>query len=85
MFVFDKYQHKNMLILYDAVGALADAVGSTLQNPMYVKILMPLLLKCWSKLIPSVRQADLRAVSNNRAHISAPVSGIPTKSRDGRA
>ncbi|KAI0369031.1 ARM repeat-containing protein [Pilatotrama ljubarskyi] len=47
---FDKYQHKNMLILYDAVGTLADAVGSALQNPMYVEILMPPLLKRWSKL-----------------------------------
>ena len=47
---FDKYQHKNMLILYDAVGTLADAVGSALQNPTYVEILMPPLLKRWSKL-----------------------------------
>ncbi|KAF7798984.1 hypothetical protein EIP86_010213 [Pleurotus ostreatoroseus] len=47
---FDKYQHKNMLILYDAVGTLADAVGPALQNPAYVDILMPSLLKRWSKL-----------------------------------
>ncbi|KAJ3554427.1 hypothetical protein NM688_g3116 [Phlebia brevispora] len=47
---FDKYQHKNMLILYDAVGTLADAVGPSLQNPQYVEILMPSLLKRWSKL-----------------------------------
>ncbi|EJF56854.1 ARM repeat-containing protein [Dichomitus squalens LYAD-421 SS1] len=50
VFAFDKYQHKNMLILYDAVGTLADAVGSALQNPTYVEILMPPLLKRWSKL-----------------------------------
>ena len=50
VFAFDKYQHKNMLILYDAVGTLADAVGSALQNPVYVEILMPPLLKRWSKL-----------------------------------
>ena len=47
---FDKYQHKNMLILYDAVGTLADAVGSALQSPTYVEILMPPLLKRWEKL-----------------------------------
>ncbi|PCH36569.1 ARM repeat-containing protein [Wolfiporia cocos MD-104 SS10] len=47
---FDKYQHKNMLILYDAVGTLADAVGSALQNPAFVDILMPSLLKRWGKL-----------------------------------
>ncbi|KAI0767131.1 ARM repeat-containing protein [Fomes fomentarius] len=50
VFAFDKYQHKNMLILYDAVGTLADAVGSALQNSTYVEILMPPLLKRWSKL-----------------------------------
>ncbi|OJT13444.1 Transportin-2, partial [Trametes pubescens] len=50
VFAFEKYQNKNMLILYDAVGTLADAVGSALQNPTYVEILMPPLLKRWSKL-----------------------------------
>ncbi|KAK0430055.1 related to importin beta-2 subunit (transportin) [Armillaria ostoyae] len=50
VFAFDKYQHKNMLILYDAVGTLADAVGRALSNPMYVEILMPPLTNRWSKL-----------------------------------
>ncbi|OBZ69869.1 Transportin-1, partial [Grifola frondosa] len=50
VFAFDKYQHKNMLILYDAVGTLADAVGPALQNPAYVDILMPSLTRRWSKL-----------------------------------
>ncbi|KAJ6451941.1 armadillo-type protein [Mycena sanguinolenta] len=45
---FDKYQHKNMLILYDAVGTLA--VGRALQNPRYVEILMPPLTNRWSRL-----------------------------------
>ncbi|KAF9563008.1 transportin-PC [Agrocybe pediades] len=47
---FDKYQHKNMLILYDAVGTLADAVGRALQNALYVDILMPPLTGRWAKL-----------------------------------
>lgn len=47
---FEKYQHKNMLILYDAVGTLADAVGRALQNSVYVDILMPPLTNRWSKL-----------------------------------
>ena len=50
VFAFDKYQHKNMLSLYDAVGTLADVVGSALQTPSYVEILMPPLLKRWEKL-----------------------------------
>ncbi|KAL0955693.1 hypothetical protein HGRIS_001916 [Hohenbuehelia grisea] len=50
VFAFEKYQHKNMLILYDAVGTLADAVGRALSNPAYVEILMPPLTHRWSKL-----------------------------------
>lgn len=47
---FDKYQHKNMLILYDAVGTLADAVGRELSRTDYVEILMPPLTRRWTKL-----------------------------------
>ncbi|KIJ51420.1 hypothetical protein M422DRAFT_158398 [Sphaerobolus stellatus SS14] len=50
VFAFDKYQAKNLLILYDAVGTLADAVGRALSNPQYVEILMPPLLRRWAKL-----------------------------------
>ncbi|EJD42027.1 ARM repeat-containing protein [Auricularia subglabra TFB-10046 SS5] len=49
-FAFEKYQQKNMLILYDAVSTLADAVGSALQNPMYVQILVPPLISRWERL-----------------------------------
>lgn len=75
VFAFDKYQHKNMLILYDAVGTLADAVGSALQNPTYVEILMPPLLKRWSKLkdddedlVPLLEVRMLRRNFYNAAH-----------------
>lgn len=50
VFAFQKYQHKNMLILYDAIGTLADAVGRALSNPHYVEILMPPLTGRWNKL-----------------------------------
>lgn len=50
VYAFDKYQHKNMLILYDAVGTLADAVGGALQDPVFVEILMPPLTRKWAKL-----------------------------------
>ncbi|KAH7907343.1 armadillo-type protein [Hygrophoropsis aurantiaca] len=50
VFAFGKYQHKNILILYDAVGTLADAVGRALQNSVYVEILMPPLTERWAKL-----------------------------------
>ncbi|KAH0578184.1 hypothetical protein H2248_004059 [Termitomyces sp. 'cryptogamus'] len=61
MLGFDLYQDKNMLILYDAVGTIANAVGRALQDPRYIDILMPPLTAKWSnlwdedeKLIPSL-------------------------------
>ncbi|XP_034448323.1 transportin-2-like isoform X8 [Hippoglossus hippoglossus] len=33
VFAFGKYQHKNLLILYDAIGTLADSVGHHLNQP----------------------------------------------------
>ncbi|KAJ7151177.1 Tnpo1 protein [Mycena filopes] len=39
-----------MLILYDAVGTLADAVGRALQNPRYAEILPPPLTNRWARL-----------------------------------
>jgi len=50
VFAFQKYQHKNMLILYDAVGTLADSVGRALSNPTFVEILLPPLTDRWDKL-----------------------------------
>ncbi|PFH50469.1 hypothetical protein AMATHDRAFT_47886 [Amanita thiersii Skay4041] len=38
---FKKYQRKNMLILYQVLGKLADNTGDSLQNPICVEILMP--------------------------------------------
>ncbi|GAA5942297.1 Kap104p [Sporobolomyces koalae] len=50
VYAFQKYQQKNLLILYDAIGTLADAVGNTLNNPAYIDVLMPPLIQKWSKL-----------------------------------
>lgn len=50
MFAFSKYQAKNLLILYDAIGTLADAVGATLCKPEYVQLLMPPLIARWNAL-----------------------------------
>lgn len=47
---FGKYQQKNLLILYDAIGTLADSVGSALSRPDYVDILMPPLINKWGEL-----------------------------------
>jgi transportin-1 len=49
-FAFQKYQQKNLLILYDALGTLADSVGGALGQPVYMEILMPPLIERWMKL-----------------------------------
>lgn len=50
VFAFTKYQHKNLLILYDAVGTLADSVGHHLNKAEYINILMPPLIDKWNQL-----------------------------------
>ncbi|XP_052073845.1 transportin-1-like isoform X1 [Mytilus californianus] len=50
VFAFNKYQHKNLLILYDAIGTLADSVGHHLNKPEYVNMLMPPLIEKWNVL-----------------------------------
>uniref|UniRef100_A0AAZ3S7I0 Transportin-1 n=1 Tax=Oncorhynchus tshawytscha TaxID=74940 RepID=A0AAZ3S7I0_ONCTS len=50
VFAFSKYQHKNLLILYDAIGTLADSVGHHLNKPEYIQMLMPPLIAKWNQL-----------------------------------
>jgi len=50
VFAFSKYQHKNLLILYDAIGTLADSVESALNKQEYIDILMPPLIDKWHSL-----------------------------------
>ncbi|TPX33899.1 hypothetical protein SmJEL517_g03297 [Synchytrium microbalum] len=49
-YAFQTYQHKNLLILYDAVGTLADSVGHHLNQPAFIEILMPPLIAFWQRL-----------------------------------
>jgi hypothetical protein len=44
------FQHKNLLILYDAIGTLADSVGHHLNKPEYINLLMPPLIQKWNVL-----------------------------------
>ena len=48
IFAFSKYQQKNLLILYDAIGTLADAVGGALNTPEHVGVLLPPLVERWN-------------------------------------
>eukprot|EP01133_Synstelium_polycarpum_P017492 gene17492-20870_t len=47
---FQKYQAKNLLILYDAVSTLAKVVGKELNKPEHIKVLIPPLLEKFNSL-----------------------------------
>ncbi|XP_044508458.1 transportin-1-like [Mangifera indica] len=55
MCAFGKYQRRNLRIVYDAIGTLADAVGQELNQPTYLEILMPPLITKWQQLPNSDR------------------------------
>lgn len=42
-----RYQAKGMMILYDAIQTLADAVGNELNRPEFIELLMPPLMDKW--------------------------------------
>ncbi|KAK3193287.1 hypothetical protein Dsin_024597 [Dipteronia sinensis] len=50
MCAFGKYQRRNLRIVYDAIGTLADAVGEALNQPVCLEILMPPLIAKWQQL-----------------------------------
>ncbi|KAI9202172.1 armadillo-type protein [Polychytrium aggregatum] len=47
---FQLYQKKNLLILYDAVGTLADSVGAALSNERYAGVIMQPLIAKWDTI-----------------------------------
>jgi len=49
-YALHRYQAKNMLVLYDAIGTLAEAVGPALNRKELIKILMPPLIKRWNEV-----------------------------------
>ncbi|CAI9104774.1 OLC1v1003526C1 [Oldenlandia corymbosa var. corymbosa] len=53
MCAFGKYQRRNLRIVYDAIGTLADAVGGELNQPKFLEILMPPLIAKWQQLSDS--------------------------------
>lgn len=53
MCAFGKYQRRNLRIVYDAIGTLAEAVGGELNQPRYFDILMPPLIAKWQQVSDS--------------------------------
>eukprot|EP00158_Paraphelidium_tribonemae_P006119 Partr_v1_DN27682_c0_g1_i2_m64839 putative Transportin len=47
---FSKYQRKNLLILYDAIGTLAEGISEAMNDGKYVDLLMPPLIQKWQSL-----------------------------------
>ncbi|KAJ8345845.1 hypothetical protein SKAU_G00300380 [Synaphobranchus kaupii] len=62
VFAFGKYQHKNLLILYDAIGTLADSVGHHLNSRTRTRTCSPFWSACrrWPQ---PCRAASCRTVS----------------------
>ncbi|CAH8588883.1 unnamed protein product [Schistosoma turkestanicum] len=50
VYALKQYQHKNLFILYDAIGTLADSVGHHLNQPDFIEMLMPPLFEKWNAL-----------------------------------
>lgn len=47
---FERYKDKNMFILYDCVQTLAEQVGPPLRRQDLIDLLMPAMIKRWSKI-----------------------------------
>lgn len=50
------YTRKNLRILYDALGTLADAVGGALADPQLLQLFMPPLLAKWQAFADDDRE-----------------------------
>lgn len=44
------YRNKNLRLLYDTIGTLAESVGSSLNEPACIAVLMPPLISRWNGL-----------------------------------
>ncbi|XP_021283594.1 transportin-1-like isoform X1 [Herrania umbratica] len=47
---YGRYQKRNLRLVYDAIGTLAETVGGELNQPRYLQILMPPLIAKWQQL-----------------------------------
>lgn len=69
--MFHRSQKKNLLILYDAIGTLAESVGQALNQPTLIQILMPPIIERWNALpdddvglFPMLEVGDARAITS---------------------
>lgn len=44
------YRNRNLRLLYDTIGTLAESVGSNLNEPNCIAVLMPPLISKWNRL-----------------------------------
>jgi len=47
---FERYQARNVVLLYDAIGTLAEAAGPELSKAEYLQLLLPPLIRRWNLL-----------------------------------
>ncbi|KAK6130104.1 hypothetical protein DH2020_036154 [Rehmannia glutinosa] len=89
MLAFGKYQRRNLRIVYDALGTLADAVGGELNQPAYLEILMPPLIAKWQQLSNSDKDlfpllecfTSIAQLAKALTHVSFLSSDIATNTR----
>ncbi|MBZ3878876.1 F-BAR domain only protein 2 [Sciurus carolinensis] len=72
VFAFSKYQHKNLLILYDAIGTLADSVGHHLNKPCLSSVatalqsgFLPYCEPVYQRCVNLVQKTLAQAMLNN--------------------
>ncbi|CAF2098884.1 unnamed protein product, partial [Brassica rapa] len=78
MCAFGKYQRRNLRIVYDAIGTLADSVREELNKPAYLEILMPALVAKWQQLSNSDKDLfPLLECFTSISQICAICQGLP--------
>ncbi len=74
MTAFRRYQTKNLIMLYDAIGTLADSVGNHLNKPVCCKLMSQLL---HSSVLLSSRSSYRSSCPHSLT------SGMPSKMKTG--
>eukprot|EP01126_Amoeba_proteus_P021590 TRINITY_DN2196_c0_g1_i1.p1 TRINITY_DN2196_c0_g1~~TRINITY_DN2196_c0_g1_i1.p1 ORF type:complete len:792 (+),score=128.14 TRINITY_DN2196_c0_g1_i1:60-2435(+) len=65
---FPTFQRRNLFVLYDAIGAIAQSMGSSLNNPKYLSVLLPPLLSKWNQV--SDDNSDLFPLLDCFSHVA---------------
>ena len=73
------YTRKNMRILYDALGTLADGVGPAMGQPELLRLFMPPLVQKWQQFQDMDRELMplMEAFTTLATALGAPPASLP--------